>query len=262
MIDEDVISRMAERAEKTNQRFDQLKKLNDIKISMIFLEWYKKKSKMEKTGYYDRFKTHVACPVSPFDMDIEKRKRELNDYWISLVEEVEKKPQSRKALLKTRSLYSGNNYKRMVEPLDIAEYYLSGRTGYRASGRPRHYDVLEKWFKAEGLEPARCEKRDLSDLLTFDSCFWSEVEEAMLVINTMKTKVVGRDVLMEKLVRFEEYVWDMIRKREVSPEIFLEGSSFMKWWREYKEIRGFSSSRSDFTEFMNNRMYESYGQAC
>ncbi|ESQ41464.1 hypothetical protein EUTSA_v10013249mg [Eutrema salsugineum] len=258
---DDVISRMEERAGEKKQRFDQLKKLNDIKLSMVYLEWYKKKSKRDKIGYYDRFKTHIASYVSPVDMDVEKRKRELNDYWKSLVEEVEKKPQSEKSVLKTRSLFSGNNYRRMLEPLDIAEYYLSGKKEYRTKGRSRHYVMLEKWFKAEMIEPVRCESRDLSDLLTFDSCFWAEVEEALIVINELKTQVVMRDdereVLLEKLVRFEGYVWEMIRKREVSPEIFLEKSSFMKWWKEYK---GFRSSPSGFTEFMNTRMYETYGQ--
>ncbi|CAN6873137.1 unnamed protein product [Brassica oleracea] len=260
MID-DVISRIDERAEKKKLRYDQLKKLNDIKISMIYIEWYKKKSKMEKTGYYDRFKSHLASSVSPFDIDIEKRKREVNDYWRSLVEEVEKKPQSEKSLLKTRSLFSGNNYRRMVEPLDIAEYYHNGGREYRASGRSRHYVMLEKWFKEEKIEPVRCVKRDLSDFLTFDSCFWSEVEEALIVSKCLQTQEGEREVLLRKLVRFEEYVWEMIRKREVSPEIFLEKSSFMKWWKEYKEIiKGFHSSH--FTKFMNDRMYESYGQAC
>ncbi|KAF8106234.1 hypothetical protein N665_0145s0048 [Sinapis alba] len=263
MID-DVVTRMEERAEKKKLRYDQLKKLNDIKISMIYIEWYKKRSKMDKIGYYDRFKTHITSSASPFDIDIEKRKREVNDYWRSLVEEVEKKPQSEKSVLKTRSLFSGNNYRRMVEPLDIAEYYHNGGREYRASGRSRHYVMLEKWFKEEEIEPfIRCEKRDLSDLLTFDSCFWSEVEEALNVVKCLKRQDGEREVLLRKLVRFEEYVWEMIRKREVSPEIFLEKSSFMKWWKEYKEIiKGFhSSSPSDLTKFMDTRLYERYGQA-
>ncbi|CAH8328051.1 unnamed protein product [Eruca vesicaria subsp. sativa] len=261
MID-DVITRMEERDEKKKVRFDQLKKLNDIKISMIYIEWYKKKSKMDKIGYYDRFKTHIASSVSPFDIDIEKRKKEVNDYWKSLVEEVEKKPQSEKSVLKTRSLFSGNNYRRMVEPLDIAEYYHNGGREYRISGRSRHYVMLEKWFKEAKLnEPLRGKGTDLSELLTFDSCFWSEVEEALIVINELKTQ--PDEGLVGKLVKFEEYVWERIRTREVSPEIFLEKSSFMKWWKEYKEIiKGFHSLPSDFTKFMNDRMYERYGQAC
>uniref|UniRef100_A0A1J3HTH5 Senescence-associated carboxylesterase 101 n=1 Tax=Noccaea caerulescens TaxID=107243 RepID=A0A1J3HTH5_NOCCA len=264
MIDDDgVISRMEERAANKKLRFDQLKKLNDMKISMMYIEWYKKTSKEENIGYYDRFKNRIA---SPFDIDVEKRKRELNEYWKSMVEEVEKKPQSEKSNLKTRCLFSGNNFRRMIEPLDIAEYYLGGGREYRASGRSRHYVMLEKWFKEEKIEPDRCEKRDLTHFLTFDSCFWAEVEDAMIAVNDLKTKVGMRDeALTTRLEKFEGYVWGMIGKREVSPEIFLEKSSFMKWWREYKEMRerrdGFSnSSASGFTEFMNTRRYETYGR--
>ncbi|XP_018473688.2 senescence-associated carboxylesterase 101 isoform X1 [Raphanus sativus] len=263
MIDDGVINRMAERAEKKKLRYDPLTKLNHMKIEMMYLEWYKKKSEM---GYYDRFKTMMKSPNSTVDMVFQRRKKELNEYWRSLVAEVEKMPQSEKSLLKTRSLFAGNNYRRIVEPLDIAEYYLSGKREYRTTGRSRHYEMLEKWFEAEKIKqkikPVRWEGRDLSDLLMFDSCFWAEVEEAILLNNDLSTQLVGREVLFEKLMRFEEYVWKMIEKREVSPEIFLEESSFMKWWREYKEIKGLHAPPTYFTEFMNSRRYQSYGKAC
>ncbi|VVB14528.1 unnamed protein product [Arabis nemorensis] len=264
MID-DVIERMEERAEKKKLRFDSFKKLNEMKISMVYMEWYKKKSKKVKIGYYDRFKSQSASPTSEFDIEIKKRKTELNDYWESIVEEVEKKPQSDISILKRRFLFSGNNYRRIIEPLDIAEYYLDGGKEYRASGRSRHYVMLEKWFGNESIKATRSASSDLSDLLTFDSCFWAEVEEAMIVINQLKAVKGMRDeVLIAKLVKFEGYVWGLIEKREVSPEIFLEKSSFMRWWKEFKEIKrrnGFnSSSPSQFTDYMNARNYESYGQ--
>ncbi|EOA22172.1 hypothetical protein CARUB_v10002743mg, partial [Capsella rubella] len=260
MID-DVIDRMEVRAMRKKLRFDQLKKLNDMKISLMHIEWYKKKSKINKIGYYDRFKARV---VSQVDIDVENRKTQLNGFWKSMVEEVEKKPQSEKSILKTRCLFAGNNYRRMIEPLDIAEYYLDGKRSYRTLGRSHHYVLLEKWFKEENIKTNRCKKRDLSDLLTFDSCFWAEVEESLFDTNQLKTQVgmtsEEKAVLLERLERFEAYMWGMIVKREVSPEIFLEGSSFMKWWKDYKAIKGFHSPTSHFTEFMNTCKYESYGQ--
>ena len=122
--------------------------------------------------------------------------------------------------------------------------------------------MLEKWFReGNSKETLRGKETDLSELLTFDSCFWSEVEEALIAINELKTQ--PEEGLFEKLVKYEEYVWEMIRKREVSPEIFLERSSFMTWWKEYKDIKGkrdgFSSS-PEFTEFMNTGKYKSYGK--
>ncbi|VVB12431.1 unnamed protein product [Arabis nemorensis] len=268
LIPDDVIDRMEERAkQKKLRRFDPSKKLKDMRTSMSYIEWYKKKSKEEKIGYYDRFKTQTVSPTSEFDIDIKKCKKELNDYWKSLVEELEKKPQSDLLILSGRFLFSGNNYRQLVEPLDIAEYYIEGGKEYLVRGRSRHYVMLQKWFQEESLKPIRDERRDLSDLLMFDSCFWAEVEETLIVINLLKRQVeiIGddkRELLIRKLVRFEEYVWNMIKNREVSPDIFLERSSFMKWWKEYKEIKRsdpFNSSSSPFTEFMNTGMYHCYG---
>lgn len=264
MVDDGIINRMEERAANKRLRFDRLMNLNHVKISMVYIEFYKKECEKVKAAYYDRYKTHMKSPISPFDMDIEKRKIEVNDYWKELVEVVEKMPQSEKSVLKTRSLFSGNNYRRMVEPLDIAEYYLSGRRDYRTTGRSRHYVILEKWFKAEVKEQVRWVSRDQSNLSTFDSCYWAEVEEAMIATNTLKKQVVGknvllqkfawfkeamlgtnalkkqevgRDVLLQKLAWFEEDVREMIRKGEVPREILLERSSFMMWWGEYTEIK-------------------------
>ncbi|CAL9230326.1 unnamed protein product [Arabidopsis halleri] len=264
-IPEAVIKGMEERAEMKDLRFDMFKKLNDMKISMAYIEWYKKECRKVKIGYYDRFKTQHAFPSSEFDIKIKNHKLELNRYWKSVVEEVEKKPQSDISILKRRFIFSGNNYRRMIEPLDIAEYYLEGGKEYRTSGRSRQYVMLEKWFGMELIEKERCKNRDLSDLLTFDSCFWAEVEDSLIVINQLNTTVGmsddAREALTRKLVKFKEYVWEMIRKREVSPEIFLEKSSFMKWWKEYKKIKGYNSTPSYFTEYMNTGNYESYGKS-
>ncbi|KAL0751604.1 hypothetical protein Bca101_033607 [Brassica carinata] len=229
MIGDVIIKGMKKRAEKKkNQRFDQLKKLDEVKISMAYMEWYKKKSKKGKIVYYDQFKNQPA-----FVYEI---RRKGNDYWETMVQEVEKMPQDEASYLKKRCLLSGNNYRRLINGT--------------------------KWFReGNSKETLRGKETDLSELLTFDSCFWSEVEEALIAINELKTQ--PDEGLFGKLVKFEEYVWEMIRKREVSPEIFLERSSFMTWWKEYNDIKGtrygFSSS-PEFTEFMNTGKYKSYSK--
>ncbi|KAL0709523.1 hypothetical protein Bca4012_016501 [Brassica carinata] len=257
MVDDGAIDRMVERAENKKPRYDPLIKLNHMKILMMDLERCKKKCKEFKMGFYDWYRTPMGFHPSTVKMDTEKLRIELNDYWKELVEEVKKMPQSEKARLKKRSLFSANNYRRMVEPLDIAAYYRDGGKEYRTTGRSPHYVVLEKLFKAEEINPDRPGNSDLSDLLTFDSCFWADVEEAMRVTNALK--VVGREVLLEK---FEKDVGEMLKKREVSPEIFLEKSSFMNWWKEYKEIRAVHSPSNYFTRFMTNGEYKTYGKAC
>ncbi|KAG2300462.1 hypothetical protein Bca52824_036934 [Brassica carinata] len=260
MVGDVIINGIKKRAEKKkNQRFDQLKRLDEVKISMAYMEWYKKDSKKAKIVYYDRFKNQPAAFV------YEIRRRVMNNYWDTMVQEVEKMPQGEESYLKKRCLLSGNNYRRLMEPLDIAKYYHEGNKEYITTGRSHHYVMLEKWFKQSKLnEPLRGTGTDLSELLTFDSCFWSEVEEALIVIKCLNTQEGEREGLVSKLVGFEDYVWEIIRKREVSPEIFLEKSSFMTWWKEYKEIKGtrdgFGSSPSHFIEFMNTGKYKTYGK--
>ncbi|KFK23720.1 hypothetical protein AALP_AAs72314U000100 [Arabis alpina] len=254
LISDDVIVQMDDRAWKKKTRFNPVKKLNDMKLLMVYLEWYKKKSKEAEIGYYDKYRLEIQTTVN---INVEGWKKEMNNYWILLVEEVEKKPQSDVSILSRRFLFSGNNYRRIVEPLDIAEYYGKDDKEYRTLGRSRHYVMLEKWFGKESIKTDRDKKRDLSSLLTFDSCFWAEVEEAMIVINQLKAVEGMRDEeLIGKLVKFEEYAWKMIGERAVSPEIFLEKSSFMSWWKEYEEMEVNSSA---FTEYMVNKTYNSYG---
>ncbi|CAN6873135.1 unnamed protein product [Brassica oleracea] len=168
MIGDVIIKGMKKRAEKKkNQRFDQLKKLDEVKISMAYMEWYKKKSKKGKIVYYDQFKSQPAFVY-------EIRRRGMNDYWETMVQEVEKMPQGEASYLKKRCLLSGNNYRRLMEPFDIAKYYLEGDKEYITKGRAHHYVMLEKWFReGNSKETLRGKETDLSELLTFDSCFWS-----------------------------------------------------------------------------------------
>lgn len=64
----------------------------------------------------------------------------------------------------------------------------------------------------------------------------------------------------EKLVEFEQYVMSLLERYAVSSEIFLEKSSYMKWWREYdeeilgKQMMG-ASHDSQLAQFMRNECY-------
>ena len=42
-------------------------------------------------------------------------------------------------------IYAGTSYRRMVEPLVIAEYYSCGGKEYETKNRPRHFAQLEEW---------------------------------------------------------------------------------------------------------------------
>ncbi|BAU01074.1 hypothetical protein LR48_Vigan10g270100 [Vigna angularis] len=231
-------------------KFDPSKKLNVMKIDMAKLEWYKKHCKSQDNGYYDCFKKGV----STIDQDAVQWQKNLRNYWIDMVEEAEMKPQTEAAAFRTRWLFAGTNYRRMVEPLDIAKYYENGlRKDYEAKGRSRHYVVLEKWLeevKKEKSDSKGKTKKNVELILTFDSCFWAKLEEALLLcgqLDNLKENVEAKG----KLLEFENYVYESLKKYEVSPEIFLKGSSYMTWWNKYKRF----ADNHRLASFMSNRQH-------
>ncbi|XP_028771087.1 senescence-associated carboxylesterase 101 [Neltuma alba] len=229
---------------------DLSKRLNDVKMYMANLEWYKKDSKAQETGMYDMYKKHR----NERDQDIVWWKKELTLYWREMVEEAEMKPQKEGAAFRTRWLFAGTNYRRMIEPLDIADYYESGGKDYETQGRSRHYRQLEEWLK-EDTTPSSAgllcitNKQNVESILTLDSCFWARVEEALIACSDMKG---GEDSSSrQKLIEFEEYVYGLLKNYAVSPEIFLKYSTYIRWWNEYQMLRE-ASSDSKLASFMRN----------
>ena len=101
---------------------DSQKKLNEMKVYMAFLEWYKKDSRLPKIGgYYDRYRNQRGL-----DMNANEYKKKLMNYWEDCVTEVEHNPQIEGAHFRFHWLWAGTYYRRMVEPLHIADYYKDG----------------------------------------------------------------------------------------------------------------------------------------
>ncbi|KAG6719885.1 hypothetical protein I3842_03G029200 [Carya illinoinensis] len=245
------------------QVFDPSKELNEMKINMAQLEWYKKTFKDGGIGYYDSYRNGSFTS----DQDVEKFKKPLTLYWEKLVDEVEKKPQKEGASFRTRWLFAGTNYRRMIEPLDIAAFYRDGHTDY-LKGRPKHYKLLEEWLnddkRPESIPNINSKKKNVEASLTEDSCFWAHVEEARisckLLIQNNESSIVERQ--KSKLNEFEGYVLGLLSNYAVSPEIFLPKSSFMGWWKEYEEIidKGIMGTfySLQLTDLMKTRRYRDY----
>ena len=149
-VDINIIIAKTEKREKvmaiSNRAFDPTKGLNEIKVYMAYLEQYKKVSKDDRVGYYDRYKN----VINTSNIDLVKHKKILTCYWEEMVDQAEKRPQTVSASLRTRSLFGVTNYRRMIEPLDIANYYKAGKQGYMNQGRPKHYIKLEQLLKRNG----------------------------------------------------------------------------------------------------------------
>ncbi|KAG5233096.1 senescence-associated carboxylesterase [Salix suchowensis] len=262
---DDLISELESHENRIAQRMKGIggiKKLNAVKINMACLEWYKKGCETKGICYYDSYKN--LCSMR--DMDATKFKKALTHYWRKLVEDAERKPQKEGAFMRETWLYAGTNYRRMVEPLDIAEFYgQKGKRDYQTHGRSKHYILLEQWQKehAEKLAgpPNDKKKQNVAGNLTEDSCFWMNVEEALISCKHLKDGSTSeKQSAREFLNTFQQYVMDQINNYAVSPEIFLEESSFMKWWKDFQETSHDSPLRG-FTKNCRYRQYEK-GQFC
>ncbi|XP_058787840.1 senescence-associated carboxylesterase 101-like [Vicia villosa] len=230
--------------------FEPSKKLNDIKIQMAYLEWYKKETKNLQIGYYDSYKNMNT----PFDHDVVEFHRKLTSYWEKMVEEVEMKPQKEGAAFRTRWLYGGTTYRRMVEPLAIADFYREGGKDYVNNKRSKHFKQLDEWLMEESKTAKsdinRTSRKNVEAILTIDSCFWAHVEEALLLCRELKV-VKEKEEILKKLFEFEEYVYQLLKDYAVSPDIFLPQSRYIRWCNEYKAIKG-SSYTSSLANFMND----------
>ncbi|KAM5574265.1 senescence-associated carboxylesterase 101 [Rosa sericea] len=246
-------------------------KLNEMKIHMAYLEWYKKEAKRQNIGYYDLYRKMG----NQSDNKVKGYKKKLMNYWEDSVTEVENKPQLEGAHFRVRWLYAGTNYRGMVEPLHIADYYKDGGKNYQtdAGERPKHFTLLEEWHQEKQEQekkkkqetqkqeekpesgPSKSKRENVGSSLNDDSCFWARVEEALILL--LENGGLTTDD-KRKLKEFEDYVWNALKNYAVSPEIFLEKSSFMKWWNEYKD-KGIVESSSLLLDFMKNggpREYE------
>ncbi|XVE83897.1 hypothetical protein DITRI_Ditri16bG0125200 [Diplodiscus trichospermus] len=241
--------------------FDPAKKLNVVKIKMAHLEWYKKFCKDKDIGYYDRYKNNLFRE----DKDIVKHNKSLTNYWEEFVAQTEKKPH--KEPVRMRWLYAGATYRRMIEPLDIADYYRSGQRNYISNGRSHHYIKMEQWLKEAEKQngfSVNTKKQNVDVTLTDDSCFWAHVEEARIWCKSLgnaDASVAERESLRKNLIEFQHYVMEQINKSAVSSEIFLTNSSFMQWWKEYEKIIE-PCHHLPLTDFMKNRKYQQYANGC
>ncbi|KAI4352683.1 hypothetical protein L6164_006908 [Bauhinia variegata] len=230
---------------------DPFKRLSEAKINIYYLEWYKNESKTRGVGCYDSYKKQLFS----FDQDAIMLKKRLTVYWKDMIAEAEMKPQREGAAFRIRWLFAATNYRLMVEPLDIAEYYRSGRRDYVNQGRSKHFIQLEELLKEEesvldNLNSSR--KQNLESALTLDSCFWAHVEEALLMcklLTSVESSVLDKELATQKLIGFEDYVYGLLKNYVVSSDIFLFQSSYMIWWNEYKKIKG-NSYNSTLTKFM------------
>ncbi|GJX06212.1 senescence-associated carboxylesterase 101-like protein, partial [Tanacetum coccineum] len=171
------------------------------------MEWYMTSSK-EKGGYNDGYKNLQSREEIEKQQLILRHKRKLTQYWEKIVKEKNLIPQKEGAKLRKHWLYGGTR-----------------RIKWSNEDKKDSNASEEKWNKAASL--------------TEDSCFWAQLEEALIAVKELRDGVLNNNKgdIKKGLEQFEAYLMLSIKNFSVSPDIFLEGSSLMKWWKEYEACK-------------------------
>lgn len=133
----------------------------------------------------------------------------------------------------------GTRYRRIVEPLDIANYYRHLKhedTGsYLIKGRPKRYRYTQRWLEYALKMPGS----------SWESCFWAEIEELCLRTVNM---VLFEDV-QGHILSLERQVQKWVQDMQLGDDIFFEDSTFVKWWKTLPQQH---RSGSCISAFINN----------
>jgi len=206
--------------------------LSEEQCIMAELEWSKESCEKEDgITYYDSFRKHK-------DIDTNLRRERLAGFWDEIIEMWERHELPNDFQSQNKWINAGTAYRRFVEPLDIAHYYSmsKGKGDYLSDGRPTRHKVLQKWMEEkENTRTSRGQRgRTKLASLTQDSCFWAHVEEALKDLANLKQ---DQHQKLGSPEMFEGYMTRMINDHNISADVFLEGSSFMEWWKEWKEYK-------------------------
>ncbi|PRQ16036.1 putative carboxylesterase [Rosa chinensis] len=205
--------------QKNREQID--RKKAEMEEGMKGLEEYRTFN-AQKVGYYDAFKKQNEKR----DFDANVRRLVLAGIWDEIIEMLKRYDLPDEFEGEDNWIELGTKFRRLVEPLDIANYYRHAKnedTGaYMIKGRPRRYRYPQRWLeKKVGLERDTCG----------ESCFWAEVEELLkLASNGGKVDETRAKKLQEGLARW-------IEQGVAGEEVFLGDSTFLKLWDELGRLK-------------------------
>ncbi|WOK92986.1 hypothetical protein Cni_G01678 [Canna indica] len=204
-----------------NQRMRNQAKIDSnyrkIKEAINFLNDYRSTCEMRGLGYYDTFKYQKDAE----DFNANVKRLELAGLWDEIVEMLRRYELPDGFEGRKEWVMLGTQYRRLVEPLDIANYYRHSKnedTGpYMVKGRPRRYRYTQRWLEHAQRKPAGSSS---------ESCFWALVEELCMDTSDNKPFLEVRSRVLE--LEKEVHLW--IAKGDLERDVFLNESTFVKWW--------------------------------
>nr|AAM62411.1 EDS1 [Nicotiana tabacum] len=187
---------------------------NSIMEGLRKIQEYQTKCDIRKVGYYDAFKIQNTDD----DFNANVRRLELAGIWDEIIEMLKRYELPDRFEGRKEWIQLGTQFRRQVEPLDIANYYRHSKnedTGpYMIRARPKRYRFTQRWLEHD----KRVQTGERSE-----SCFWAEVEELR---NKSIMEVQNRILSLEKTAR----VWS--QSGLLGDDVFFPESTFTKWWKQ------------------------------
>jgi len=193
-----------------------------IQEALRSLNDYKRTCELRGVSYYDSFK--LQREVHDFNANV--RRLELAGLWDEIIEMLRRRELPDGFEAREEWVRLGTLFRRLVEPLDIANYYRHSKnedTGsYLSKGRPRRYKYTQKWHEQLQRAPVGS---------SLESCFWAVVEELQAEM------VDGRafEDLRDRVVKLESDAHGWYSSGSLGKDVFLGSSSFVAWWRTLPE---------------------------
>ncbi|GAB4855715.1 Lipase-like pad4 [Ancistrocladus abbreviatus] len=205
------------------------------------IEWYKEccAQSDDKMGYYDSFKRNQASMREAY---VNRCRIMLAVFWQKIIRMIDNNELPYDFNKRGKWVNSSHSYQLLVEPLDIADYYRSGKHNikghYLQNGRERRHEILDKWWREMNANKEQT-KRSRFASLTQDSCFWARVEEARETLEKVKGESDSRKLgeLWESIGKFESYARRLIETKEVSEDVLAKSSSYSLWVEELEELK-------------------------
>ncbi|KAJ1421784.1 Fungal lipase-like domain [Sesbania bispinosa] len=206
-------------AELEERRFDNedkmRKKKDFVEEKLKELEKYREMWEHKKVGYYDGFKVQAITE----DFQANVKRLELAGVWDEIIEQLGNYEFPDEFEGKQEWIELGTRFRKLSEPLDIANYYRHSRDreagSYMGKGRPRRYRYPQRWLEHS--------QRRTQETIS-ESCFWAEVEDLC------NNKSSFEDV-KGKVVQLEGQIRRWSDNGELGKDVFLEGSTLVKWWK-------------------------------
>ncbi|TYJ98590.1 protein EDS1L-like [Cucumis melo var. makuwa] len=198
-------------------------------------ENYRAVCKVDGFGYYDAFKLQK----DPKDFQANIKRLEQAGIWDEIVEMLKRYELPEEFEGDDEWIKLGTRFRRLVEPLDIANYYRHSKnddTGpYLIKGRPKRYRFTQRWLEhnKKMSEPSE------------ESTLWAKVEEIRIETKTKMYAECSREIIeLEK--KMKRWV------NEIEDDMLLKKSTFMEWWKTLPEHHRSQSCIKDDIERMVN----------